>query len=70
MRAALLRNPPIPTVFGRTDRIMVHAIISELYLIKQSSRLTGATKSRLFERGVNQIFAIKPAPDTRKLKTL
>ena len=45
-RANLLRNPP---------RHANPRILAELSLIAKSSKLTGATKQVLFERGVHQI---------------
>jgi hypothetical protein len=51
-RKALLRNPPRVLGKNRSEAI---AVLSELALIHNSSRLDGATKHELFERGAAQL---------------
>jgi hypothetical protein len=48
-RANLLRNPP------KVRSAEAVAVFTELSLIRISSRLDGATKHRLFERGAAQL---------------
>ena len=57
-RAALLRNPPR----FRTAKSHFKAaiILAELALIHKSSRLNGATKHTLFERGAKQLGELPP----------
>lgn len=57
-RANLLRNPP-PAPKKPGDRALYGAVMAELFMIHRSSRLTGDTKHRLFERGAKQLAQLQ-----------
>lgn len=52
-RVALLRNPPRFRIAASHYKAAI--ILAELALIHKSSRLDGATKQSLFERGCKQL---------------
>lgn len=56
-RAALLRNPPRPPT-EHAKRAEYIAILTELALIHDSPRISGAQKHKLFERGVAQLVKL------------
>ena len=59
MRANLLRQNRPPRGLSAESRVLWVKIMTELALIHKSSRLTGAVKQQLFERGAKQMSELK-----------